>query len=300
MVPSSTILRFRLTRCCQSIGGYLGLLVFLGILFRVDLNATLKKKGTVLDPFAGVGTTLIEANLAGHDAIGFEINPYATFASRIKLRSYRVDPNLIRKAMDRFLCFQHTAMQKSVEAKSIPPEGFRTRGEFYSPKVLRKVLLAHDFIGQIEDQSIADLFRLAFASTMITYSNYSYEPSLGQRVSAGKSKIEDFPVEKEIARKLDEMASDTLWMKEQLNGVCPKNKVIHRSFFDAYRSVKQNSVDLLITSPPYLNNYHYNRNTRPHLYWLGLVHATKDLRTLEQQNFGEILADRKRTEDDRS
>ena len=29
----------------------------------------------VLDPFAGVGTTLVEADLAGHEAIGFEINP---------------------------------------------------------------------------------------------------------------------------------------------------------------------------------------------------------------------------------
>ena len=248
----------------------------------------LKKKGTVLDPFAGVGTTLIEANLAGHDAVGFEINPYATFASRIKLQSHRIDSNLLRKSIDKFLRFQNTAAQESVEAKSIPPGGFHTRGEFYSPKVLRKVLLVQDFIGQIEEQAIADVFRLAFASTMITYSNYSYEPSLGQRVSAGRPKIEDFPVEKEIARKLNEMANDALWMKGQLNGTYPKSEVIHRSFFDFYRDIKTNSIDLLITSPPYLNNYHYNRNTRPHLYWLGFVHATKDLRTLENQNFGKF------------
>lgn len=29
----------------------------------------------VLDPFAGVGATLVQAVLRGHDAIGFEINP---------------------------------------------------------------------------------------------------------------------------------------------------------------------------------------------------------------------------------
>src|SRR5271165_107627 len=33
-------------------------------------------KGTILDPFAGVGTTLVEALLQGHDVVGFEINPY--------------------------------------------------------------------------------------------------------------------------------------------------------------------------------------------------------------------------------
>ena len=38
--------------------------------------------GVVLDPFAGVGTTLIEADLAGHDAVGFEINPLRCLSPR--------------------------------------------------------------------------------------------------------------------------------------------------------------------------------------------------------------------------
>ncbi len=252
------------------------------------LERYLKRKGTVLDPFAGVGTTLIEANFAGHDAVGFEINPYAAFASHIKLQAHRTDSDLIEKSVGKFLHFHRTSIKKATDTKSVPPKWFRTRGEFYSPKVLHKVLLTQDFIGNIEDRAIRDLFRLAFASTMITYSNYSYEPSLGQRVSVGRSKIEDFSVEEEIARKLNEMAHDTLWMKKRLNGNNPKSHVINSSFFDAYRSVKSSSIDLLITSPPYLNNYHYNRNTRPHLYWLGFVHSTKDLRILEHQNFGKF------------
>ena len=36
---------------------------------------------TVLDPFCGVGTTLIEALRCGYDAVGFEINPYAATIS---------------------------------------------------------------------------------------------------------------------------------------------------------------------------------------------------------------------------
>ncbi len=38
----------------------------------------------VLDPFCGVGTTLVEAMRSGHNAIGFEINPYAALAARAK------------------------------------------------------------------------------------------------------------------------------------------------------------------------------------------------------------------------
>ena len=53
-------------------------------------------------------------------------------------------------------------------------------------------------------------------------------------------------------------------------------------------------MDLVVTSPPYLNNYHYNRNTRPQLYWLGLVESTRELKEIEQRNFGKFWADRPR------
>jgi hypothetical protein len=48
------------------------------------------------------------------------------------------------------------------------------------------------------------------------------------------------------------------------------------------------SVDLLLTSPPYLNNYHYVRNTRPQMYWLGYAASPRDLRRLEETNFGKF------------
>ena len=50
--------------------------------------------------------------------------------------------------------------------------------------------------------------------------------------------------------------------------------------------LEPHSVDALITSPPYLNNYHYIRNTRPQLYWLGLVQAPSDLKQIEMSSFG--------------
>jgi tRNA G10 N-methylase Trm11 len=41
----------------------------------------------VLDPFAGVGTTLVQAFRRGLNVVGFEINPYAALAARMKLES---------------------------------------------------------------------------------------------------------------------------------------------------------------------------------------------------------------------
>src|SRR5437763_16643659 len=66
------------------------------------LNRYLHGKGIVLDPFAGVGTTLVEAALLGHKAIGFEINPYAALACRIKLNACRLIPETLLREMVRF------------------------------------------------------------------------------------------------------------------------------------------------------------------------------------------------------
>jgi hypothetical protein len=145
-----------------------------------------------------------------------------------------------------------------------------------------------DFISTITDETLRDLFRLAFTSTMVRYSNYSYEPSLGRRVAAGRQEIHDFPVEQEITKKLTEMREDIVWLQDNIRSKRPHARVINDSFFKYAEHIEAGSVDLVITSPPYLNNYHYNRNTRPQLYWLGLAQQPSDFKHLEESNFGKF------------
>jgi DNA modification methylase len=253
---------------------------------RDALTRYLNSNRIVLDPFCGVGTTLVEALLHGHNAIGFEINPYAVLACRTKANAYRVDVDKLNRELEGFRAFFSEKVSSGYVPKSVPPKGFKTRAKFYSPKVLRKVLILQDFVEAIEDSTLRDVFRLAFASTMVKYSNYSYEPSLGRRVSAGKPEIVDFPVGQTILRKLTEMREDVAWFQDHLPDEPPRVQVIHGSFFDYEQHLQPATVDLLVTSPPYLNNYHYNRNTRPHLYWLGYAERPQDLEPLEQMNFG--------------
>lgn len=250
------------------------------------LSQYLTKKGTVLDPFSGVGTTLVEAILQGHNALGFEINPYAALACRTKVNAYLASAKSLSTEISRFELYYKAKSKSNYKPKSTAPAGFKTRSEFYSPQVLHKVLVIQDFIETIKDIELHDLFRLAFASTMVSYSNYSYEPSLGRRVSAGREEIHDFPVGKKIIDKLMDMEEDIYWLQEKLKINKLNTRIINDSFFKYEQYVNPESVDLIITSPPYLNNYHYNRNTRPQLYWLGLVDSPQDLKSLEDANFG--------------
>lgn len=242
--------------------------------------------GTVLDPFAGVGTTLVDSLSVGCHAIGFEINPYAALACRVKTSFAQIDTAELAQAISDIEDFYTHMVHSAYIPQSTPPPGFKTRYTFYSDAVLRKVLIIQDFISSLKHEKIRDVFRLAFAANMIKFSNYSYEPSLATRASTGKEDIHDFPVGQLIIEKLTEMLSDIELINKTAKKTSPQANVINDTFFNYERYLQPESVELIITSPPYLNNYHYNRNTRPHLYWLNLAHSPEDFKKLEQENVG--------------
>ena len=244
---------------------------------------------TVLDPFAGVGTTLVEGMRRGFRAVGFEINPYAALACRAKLRVGEYDVGELRdrtEALTRFVASR--SADPSAAPASCPPSGFRSRAPFFSPSVERQVLFALDFIGHEKSPLVADLFRVALGATMIGFSNYSYEPSLGRRVAAGKQPILEADVPVVLEAKLGAMCSDVEWWQREVGNGGAAAEVHPQSCLTDPCPLPPASVDLLVTSPPYLNNYHYPRNTRPQLYWLGLVAASPDVKRLEHESFGKF------------
>jgi len=245
-----------------------------------------KRKGLILDPFCGVGTTLLSAIYHGHNAVGFEINPYAALASKVKTRAHLFDYEKIKAEIARFKEYYSIHIE-SKESEGQAPLKFRTKIEFYSPSVLRKVLVVKSFIESIDSLDVQELFKAAFGATLVKYSNYSYEPSLGTREAAGKKRIEDYDVVGAIEEKLEEMLADIHYSKKAAKKKkFGEAKIIVDSFFNYSEYIKKGSVDLIITSPPYLNNYHYIRNTRPQLYWLNLILGSDELKKLETSNFG--------------
>ncbi len=245
-----------------------------------------RKSAVVLDPFAGVGTTLIQSAIRGHNVVGFEINPYAALAAEAKLKALSVERKSLDAAIETMRLDARSWRNGRADANAAPPS-FRSRIPFYSLKVEKQVLHALAFISKINDDCVRRLFQVAFGSVMVSFSNYTYEPSLSSRPGAGKPLIEDADVAATLLEKLQHMRTDIEWLRSEANGTRPGNgRVYNEDFFTGNRRMGSGSVDLMVTSPPYLNNYHYARNTRPQLYWLGLISSPEEQRPLEERNFG--------------
>ncbi len=247
----------------------------------------------VLDPFAGVGTTLVESYLSGLNVVGFEINPYAALATKLKLDAMEISVHDLTRRIASFERYMEKAESGSRkrEPRAQPPSGFSGRTRLFSPKVEQKVLYAIDFINAMEDATLKDIFRLGLGSVMVSFSNYSYEPSLTRRAAVDKPDIKDANVGLSVSAKLHLMLEDIGWVQGHMMtlGSKPKTKVFSNSIFEALKCLRRrNFIDLLVTSPPYLNNYHYPRNTRPQLHWLGFTAGTGYNGARETESFGKF------------
>jgi hypothetical protein len=171
---------------------------------------------------------------------------------------------------------------------SNPPRDFRSQTPFFSPAIEREVLLLQDVISGQTNEFVNSLLKVALGAVMVGFSNYSYEPSLSTRSAAGKDDVEYVDVVRVFRDKLREIEADIGFLQRHMKRFeyRPSAKVYRRSYLQDPSVLSTGSVDLLITSPPYLNNYHYVRNTRPQLYWLGLVDGNGDLKRLGQESFG--------------
>jgi len=257
----------------------------------------------ILDPFAGVGTTLIEGLKAGSNVLGFEINAYAALAASAKLEALDLSPTMIREQTQAFVERMRVSEEridrvwleagepglKELMAVAGPrvQQTYKSRIPFFSPPVELKVMSALHAMTSLTP-GIQPLVKVALGATMVAVSNYSYEPSLSSRPGAGKPLVENGSLTQPLAQKLFEIVEDLEWAQAALPMSAWKRRrdVVLGSYFDS--SLPQGSVSLVITSPPYMNNYHYVRNTRPQLHWLGLVTGTAQLKQYETGNFGKF------------
>lgn len=250
----------------------------------------------VLDPFNGTGTVYLEALLSGRNAFGADSNPLATLIAKVKVTKYNIEElnnhliNLI-------------ANSKSNKNKELPQ--VVNCDMWFSLKVQTELSSILYQINQLNDERIRDFMLVCFSNCVKKVSYADPRVSVPVRLNADRYEINSEQRTK-ILKKLEEINNTDVFEKfslitkdnikrfQKLSSTNIENYTANYISDDARKLFKSdtkvelledNSIQLVITSPPYAGAQKYIRSSSLNLGWTGLANIS-DLRTLDKKNIG--------------
>lgn len=261
---------------------------------------------TVLDPFCGSGTLLVEAAVAGRSAIGIDVDPVAAFVSRVKTTRYNLEG--LRRSAERLL--ERVAQRSRSDAEyerrmfeDVTIETVSRIAERESLDVPRIPNLYHWFrryvvvdlcriLKCIESARVSDeernFFRLCFASIIRPSSNADPVPVSGLEVTSHMRRLD------EKGRLVNPFA---LFRRAVERGVAAAEEYGRRLREDVVIRVVEGDVtvapaklgsrvDAIITSPPYNIAVNYYRRHQLEMFWLGFTRSQEERLALHPKYIG--------------
>ncbi len=255
---------------------------------------------TVLDPFCGTGTSVIECKKLGIASVGVEANAVAHFASTVKVDWSPAPDDLIEHAEkiassahelleadgmsesndegeSPLFIGNHPADAHETSYRTLPPEAFKLLlTDSISARPLHKALVLLDTIKEHENERYYKHELLALAKALVfSISNLHFGPEVG----VSRVKKLDAPVIAPWLANVRAMANDLRELRT--HGDAPA--VVHHADARQLKGlIDARSIDAVITSPPYPNEKDYTRTTRLESVLLGFINSKDELRAMKR------------------
>lgn len=244
-----------------------------------DSKVTLR----VLDPMAGSGTVLAVARANGHRAFGLDLDPLAVLLARVWTRT--VDARRAKDKAAEVLDRAERAFKSLPSGEAYPARSDAETCSFirywFDSYARRQLSALSDAIHRVHDDATRDVLWCAFSRLIITKSAGA---SLAMDLAHSRPHrhFERAPV-KPFNRFLSAVETVVSNCPQPGSGRVGPVAVVNRG--DARNlNIKDSSIDLILTSPPYLNGIDYLRCSKFSLVWMG--HHIPELRRIRGDAVG--------------
>jgi DNA modification methylase len=252
---------------------------FSSSLVKYFLNKYSNEPGKVLDPFAGVGTTLFAGQALGWEPYGIELLPVGIFVMETRQALRNIDPEELDKNIRNLWIDLNKIESYSTHFNhiSITKDAFPDETE----SALNKFLTHCSTIKNKETQTvlrfaaISILEELSYTRKDGQYLRWDYR---SKRDLNGKpfNKGKIFTFEQAMRHKLSQMLVDVSPQTDSLfdsvgdNGHSKHNvNIIEGTCLEELPKLQDEFFDFIVTSPPYCNRYDYTRTYALELVYLG-------------------------------
>ena len=225
------------------------------------------KGKSILDPFCGSGTTLVEGILAGHNVIGIDIDPLSAMISKVK--TSLIDIEEIRKIASWLV----EAIKRTRKGVFIPNcetiDHWFTKDTIIKLSIIRTLIdrIPKVFGNDVKVIAIQDLLLVCFSSIIRRVSNADNQ---SQKTYVSHTKIKQpEEVNALFFRQLNYFVDRAIKYSRQINANAKSKIIISSSASSLTKELAKELIALAITSPPYIKAIDYIYNQMVELFWIG-------------------------------
>jgi hypothetical protein len=238
-----------------------------------------KAGDSILDPFSGTGATVFTSADRGLQGTAVELLPVGCYFMRARQHIRKTPADIIIGYAQ--LAISEKPWESCSEEWKFPH--LRITGGAFPQETSEKISKYKTWISCLDSaQSIfmdfvlfSVLEEISFTRKDGQYLRWDYRAGRGTRkTSFDKGRI--FSFDEAILSKLDQVIRDLTHRGEQdlltqdRDEIHRKIKILNGSVFEVISEVPDNSIDYVITSPPYCNRYDYTRTYALELAYLGV------------------------------